>query len=349
LILTVEFRRVCISTHTTTDSCHRDTHLETHLGPLLFNLFFFDAPDCVSVGTKMTCFADDVLLTASSSSAIEAVSLLSEELKAFNAFCSTNRLSINASKTKWMLVYPDKTDNRLTLCLNDTVIEMVSSFKYLGVLIDAKLTWQNQVDSVISRVKRSMYIIRRSTFYSSLKCSKMLFQSMIVPIFSYCIEVWFTTSATLRGSLELAQRHCARIILKDVGPGPPTISNRNVYEAMNIVPLQLLFQQKASCLIFSILNSNDNSAITNVFRFNPEHAHGNLRVRLPLIEPFIRCERNRAALNYWGTKLWNQLNNSIRDSRNLKEFRERVILYVVAKVHSGKNVIETPRHFYDFV
>jgi hypothetical protein len=98
-----------------------------------------------------------------------------------------------------------------------------------------------------------MYVIRRSSYYSSRKSSMLLFQALIMPTFSYAIEVWFCTTMTNRGSLELMLRQCARIALGDIGPRPK-INNSRLYELANITPLQLYFEFKVGCLIYTILS-----------------------------------------------------------------------------------------------
>jgi hypothetical protein len=318
------------------------------LGPLLFNLFFHDAPSCVGQMAKMTCFADDVLIAVSAESTNETLECLKSELDSFSRYSVENRLCINAAKTKWMIMYTDSSDRLPDMLLNGTIIERVDKFKYLGVMLDVRLNWRAQIDTVISRVKRTMYIIRRSRFYSSQRCSRLLFQALVMPAFSYCIEIWYCAVSTLRRSLEVALRQCARIIIGDVGP-IPIIPSRQLYQLVDIVPLQLLFQLRAGCLIFGILNSNSTISIISAFKYNSTSYHGNLRARLTLAELAVRRERSRVALSFWGSKLWNTLDNTVRDSRNSVEFKKRYLSHILARMGSNDNVTTLPHHFYDFI
>jgi len=61
---------------------------------------------------------------------------------------------LNASKTKVML-FGNGDDDVIELRMFDKVIEQVSKFKYLGVLLDHQLDFSLHVDYSISKAKRS--------------------------------------------------------------------------------------------------------------------------------------------------------------------------------------------------
>jgi hypothetical protein len=290
----------------------------------------------------MTCFADDVLIAVSAGTTANMQTALIADLISFDTYCGVNSLNLNITKTKWMLIFPDDKDHVSDMMLRSERIERVSAFKYLGVILDDRLQFGNHVDAVVTRVKRAVYVIRRSRFYGSRKCSNLLFRALVLPFFSYGIEVWYGTSATNRGTLELLLRHCARIVLGDVGL-LPTIHNVDVYKEMGIMTLQLLFQHRAARLLFKILNHVDSTYARLLFKTNAVCESYQLRAHVPLATPRIRLERTRAAVSYWGAKLWNSLDSRIRNSRNVDEFMQ---LY---SSHTSECNTVLPRHFYDFV
>ena len=307
-------------------------------------MLFSDVTKCISVNSKITCFADDALITVSAKTAAEVRARVSAEISSINEYCCSNMMSLNKTKTKWMLVFPDARDQVADILLEGVHIERVTTFKYLGVILDHKLDFTDQTCSVISRIKRTMYIIRRSSYYSSRKSSMLLFHALIMPTFAYAIEVWYCTNMTNRGSLELILRHCARIVLGDIGPRP-MISNSRLYELVNITPLQLYFQFKVGCLLYTIIHHTDKAYSARLFKPNDSKTYL-LREPLPFIEQFTRRERSRVAICYWGPKFWNNLNSCIRDSHTLDEFKKRYSLY---NQQGTLHDITLPRYFYDFI
>ena len=75
-------------------------------------------------------------------------------------------------------------------CLNDDKpLRNVSVAKYLGVYIDQYLTWRMQVDKVISKVRFTMYCIKRLQWIS-LYLFGLLYQVFVMSLFDYCDVVW---------------------------------------------------------------------------------------------------------------------------------------------------------------
>ncbi|KAH0557381.1 ubiquitin-conjugating enzyme E2 G1 [Cotesia glomerata] len=77
---------------------------------------------------------------------------MNEDLAAVLEWCRLNKLKINASKTKAMILGSAfninliKLDQIPSIVLGNENIDYVVSFKYLGVLIDQRLSWVDQVE-----------------------------------------------------------------------------------------------------------------------------------------------------------------------------------------------------------
>ena len=74
------------------------------LGPLLFLIFIRDLPNCSEFNTLL--FADDTTLQLASDDINTLFSRANYNLKKIEAWFSTNRLTINAKKTKYILYSP---------------------------------------------------------------------------------------------------------------------------------------------------------------------------------------------------------------------------------------------------
>ena len=69
-----------------------------------------------------------------------------------------NKLSVNASKTNFMILgtpklTSTKTHQDFNITLNDTLLERAKFTKFLGVLIDECLTWKNHIDCISKTIK----------------------------------------------------------------------------------------------------------------------------------------------------------------------------------------------------
>ena len=80
---------------------------------------------------------------------------INEELKIITDWLALNKLSLNAKKTKMMLFHfhQKKISNiKLDLKINNTKIEQVKEFCFLGVIFDECITWKSHVQKAASKI-----------------------------------------------------------------------------------------------------------------------------------------------------------------------------------------------------
>ena len=75
------------------------------------------------------------------------------------------------------------------LKVNDYNFERVTTLKFLGVLINHKLTWHDHIGVVCNKIAKSIGILRKVHFYPQ-NILKMLYHTLITPYFNYCIITW---------------------------------------------------------------------------------------------------------------------------------------------------------------
>ena len=74
------------------------------LDPLLFIIYTSDLPLCLPLECKLFIYADDLTMTCSSSNINEIENNLNTALGRIYDWCVRNKLTINANKTKSMLI-----------------------------------------------------------------------------------------------------------------------------------------------------------------------------------------------------------------------------------------------------
>jgi hypothetical protein len=219
------------------------------LGPLLFSIFFADV--VTACGGDCNLFADDTEFHVFALTEAELISQLNAKLALLKHYVELNKLELNAKKTVWMGMF-GLIGNNEPVMYGTHAITRVSEFKYLGFTIDAKLSWNAHVGSVISKVRQRLYILRRSRFSVSTEGRMRLFNALIMPYFTYGIELWYAAGKTLRGTVELMFRHCLRIVVNDVGR-IPVFHNVDLYVNLNVLPLSMTFQLNLAQMIFKVM------------------------------------------------------------------------------------------------
>ncbi len=86
-----------------------------------------------------------------------------DEVERLTSWCQDNRLSLNVSKTKELIVDFRKRQQRpyTPLMISGTPVERVSSFKYLGVNICEDLTWTAHIQTQVKKARKRLYDLRQ--------------------------------------------------------------------------------------------------------------------------------------------------------------------------------------------
>ena len=132
------------------------------LGPL-FLVYINDLPDCLQ-HTQASLFADDTALHCAASTAAELEDKLNEDLSRVRMWLNKNKLTLNVSKSKFMLIGGSRrlhSFGNLTLRIEEDEIEHVGCYKYLGVIISETLSWADHVESIQKKVSQRLGLLRR--------------------------------------------------------------------------------------------------------------------------------------------------------------------------------------------
>ncbi|MCO5562389.1 hypothetical protein L7F22_016016 [Adiantum nelumboides] len=143
----------------------------------------------VMIGNAMIMlllYADDVVLLAHS---LEDAQKLMIALKNFYLHSG---LIVNGSKTNVVLV---KTLNKEKPCIvyNKEPLEVVESFKYLGIGVLANHKWKDCAMQSLEAKKRAYYAFENMCNAGVIKCwalKKYLFDTLVILVVLYGVEVW---------------------------------------------------------------------------------------------------------------------------------------------------------------
>lgn len=63
--------------------------------------------------------------------------------------------------------------------VNDDVVDLVGRYKYLGTIIDCKLTFKEQVDAMSSKAKHRLYFLRKLKYFQVCNTFLRLFSQSV--------------------------------------------------------------------------------------------------------------------------------------------------------------------------
>ena len=161
------------------------------LGPILFLIYI---NDIVHVSNKLfpILFADDSNVFLSGKDPIEMITSMNYELEKLIKWLQANRLSLNIKKTHFMFFSPPRKNLSFSneIRIMGEKIEMVHETKFLGVMLDSKLSWQPHIAYISKKISKGIGILCKARKYLPQKCLITLYYSFIYPYMNYCLEVW---------------------------------------------------------------------------------------------------------------------------------------------------------------
>lgn len=158
----------------------------TVLGPILFSLMINDIKP-VSPSSLLVKFADDI--TVSIPVRAEDSNIAESEVNSIMEWAEKNQMTLNLNKTWEMLL---KSSSLKVPPAPLAIVERKTKLKLLGVTFEADpVNWDTHIDHVLSKASSRLYILRVCRFYGYPKEQlDLLFQSLIISVFTYAIEVW---------------------------------------------------------------------------------------------------------------------------------------------------------------
>ena len=287
------------------------------IGPLLFIIYINDLPSIVSL-CKIQLYADDTLLYASSSSVTDIEFMLSEDLKHIIEWLNDNFLYLNYSKTKIMLTGTHqrlaRVDN-FTVKAKDTVLSRVYQFKYLGVVLDPCLSWNDHVDYIGRKVSARLGMLRRARKVISRESCITLYNAMVLPIFDYCATIWDSCGRTNCDYLDKLHRRAASIIEGN------KVSQPQVAQVFSWPSLQSRRDYLKCMLVFKCLHNLAPPYLLKEFHHSREFHDYNTRHRDLLRPPFAKTSKYQGSFRVSGTKIWNSLPLKLRRVQELTRFK----------------------------
>ena len=105
---------------------------------------------------------------------------MNQDLKNLMQWLKANKLSLNIKKTELIIFHPKNTklDYGIKFKLNGRRLILISTVKYLRILLDENLSWMKQVNWVNSKLNQINGILSKLRHNTSLLILKIVYHSL---------------------------------------------------------------------------------------------------------------------------------------------------------------------------
>lgn len=293
------------------------------LGPLLY-LLYVESLSRAELLAKHYMFADDTALIYSGKDTRQLEVLVNKDLAKFHQWLCLNGLVVNEDKTVFMHFYQkNKNTFPINLCINHKNIKQVCYYKYLGLTIDDKLTWDKHIDDISNRKLCGLIgALRRVNDCLTVECRFLLYNSYIQSILSYLIVVWANTSVYNFNRLQRLQNKAIKAIFKI----PYDTKSGDLYNTIPLLPIKKLKQLELCKLIHKI--KNEKIKTNTKLSVNSDRHNYQTRRRDNISTSKIRTDKGLKSPIYQGSKCYNELPQCIRSIEKLDQFVKHLKTYL---------------------
>ena len=139
--------------------------------------------NCCSYIIDFNLFAVDSNLFYENKSIISLETQLNLELLKVNNWVCANKLSLNISKSNFVIFHlPQKQLSYFVhLFVNNTDIKQERSIKYLWIIIDSNLSWKDHIQYLIKKLKRNVGLLSKIRYFVNFQVLKNLYYALIYP------------------------------------------------------------------------------------------------------------------------------------------------------------------------
>lgn len=235
------------------------------LSPTLFNIFIYDIPKPEK--SFLALYADDTAIFTTSNRLTTIRNRLQNSLKVLTKYYTQWKLTLNETKTEAILFTNKRHSHVPKLTINKTSISWLKEVKYLGVVLDSKLTFKRHVEHIISKTNSAIclsypLINRRSKLSSHNKL--ILYKSVIRPIILYACPAWVTLAKSHKNKLQTIQNKCIKMCLNT----PPGTFLGPIHDSINLNSVHDQIKNLSMKHHAKMIENNINPTITDLLKRN---------------------------------------------------------------------------------
>jgi hypothetical protein len=296
------------------------------LGPLLFLIYINDI-NYIMPELNKVLFADDTVLCKAGHNCNDIIQRMNDEIKILCDWLNSNGLALNENKTKFIVFTRQHYESNVNLQINGVSIEQVKKYKYLGMYIDEKLSFDDHFTCLkgkLSHMCGYFYSIRSLV---SINVLKSVYYGLVYPHLLMHIIAWGGAPPTKIRNLQIAQNKIVRCIT----PATLNLSTVQSYDYLEFENIQEIYDSQA-LLFFYRWYILGQYVEWNSFLPDLNYAHDyNVRTNQNLRLPLPRLNTDRQSVVYYGITLWNNLPNEIQSLVSYEKYKIAVRRYVCDK------------------
>lgn len=292
------------------------------LGPILFILYTNDLPKYLQEYSQVMMYADDTALLVGKKHTAELEVSSFIAINMAQQYSHQNDLVLNASKTQQLNF--SRTTSEIS---GQPEIDLKNNAKYLGVIIDDKLTWTPHIDQLCGKLNTSIYVLNRiKNTTNSLDAAKTAYFSLFESHVRYGLILWGHSSKRNLQRVLILQKKAVRTL---AGLNPLDTC-RTAFKDLKILTVASLFLSEVICY-----------AITQKLTRMRESHNYNTRNKINFSLPQHHLTVYEKQASYTGPKYYNILPDNLKEIWEERNFKRKLQDWLLQKTFYTLEEFET--------
>ena len=204
------------------------------------------------------------------------------------------------------------------ISLNDTLINNVYNYKYLGIILDSKLDFKNHIIKLNNKLSQIQFLISKLSKFIKTNSLIIIYNSIFLPYLNYGNILWGNTFSNNTLNTTIIQKKTLRIINKRKFRD----HTKELFTSNKILRLDKLTYYNT--LIY-MHKQYYNQLPTNLTKIHTKNNNKyTLRTNKTYTIPISKSTRTINSLLIKGPTLWNLLPTNIQNIKNENLFKKRV-------------------------
>ena len=194
----------------------------------------------------------------------------------------------------------------LAIRIDSYTIRRVHVAKYLGIIIDDKMSWKDPIDYISLKIKRNIGMMKRVRRDVSTECLISLYRTLVEPYIRYCNTTWGGCNASLLDTLQTLQNRAARVI---ANVKYENTDHAKLLKDLDWLNVRELIEFDTASLMYKIENDLAPTHMKEMFvKTSDLHPYSTKSATSGGFHPPHRkLNIGKASFSYRGAHVWNQL------------------------------------------
>ena len=278
------------------------------MGPLLYIIYMNDLPENLESDTIL--FADDTTIFGHNTNIDILFNEMTAELVTLIDWFQANKLSLNTTKTHFMLISntQDNRNDKRKLRIGTDEIARTPHVKFLGIMIDERLKWDKHIELQAKKINSGLYAINKAKLVLNTKHLTTLYYALIYPHLLYGITLWGNTYNLYLNRLVVLQKRVIRIITNS----PFRAHTEHLFEQLKLLKLPDIYKLEVAKTVMKFHTNTLPKSLCDAFKKLPNTYHNTRQSNTyKVIQPRTRTTVTTRSIINMGPRIWNDINSEL--------------------------------------